>query len=331
LAPEKWSVKLRVKLRRNLLQLRARMSRPAVLRAARAAAPGLFHVVVPPRVLDTFEETVEGIADSLRELGRAAVVQCVDHLDELGPLKPRDVVLVYGTHRYDPWTPPAGVVLAGVNVEQYPDDWTPHGTLVPMMQKSDRFLAGCHVVLECNEALALEATRLGRKPAGVLPFGYTPRFESRLAPLADPPFDVAFLGRPGEGRRKEALAKLARRFRVAPATVAWGRRRGEFLRSARIQLNLHQSEKPVVEGHRLALAYANGAFLLTEPLPPGPPFRAGVHHAEAPLAQMEEAIASWLSRPDERARIAAEGRRFFHDDYDMTRAVERLLPLFTRG
>jgi len=86
----------------------------------------------------------------------------------------------------------------------------------------------------------------------------------------------------------------------------------------------------VVEGHRLALAYANGAFLLSEPLPPGPPFQAGVHHAEAPLAQMEEAIASWLARPEERAQIAAEGRRFFRDDYAMTRAVERLLPLFDR-
>ena len=330
MAPEKWSVKLRVKLRRNLLQLRARLVRPAVLRAARAAAPGLFHVVVPPRVLDTFEETVEGIADALRILGRAAVVQCVDHLDELGPLKPGDVVLVYGTHRYDPWTPPPGVVLAGVNVEQYPDGWTPQGTAVPMMQKSDRFLAGCHVVLECNEALALEAARLGRTPAGVLPFAYTRRFESGLAPLADPPFDVAFLGRPGEGRRKTALERFAKRFKLAPATVAWGRGRGEFLRRAKIQLNLHQSEKPVVEGHRLALAYANGAFLLSEPLPPGTPFRAGVHHAEAPLAQMEEAIAAWLARPEERAKIAAEGQRFFRHDYDMTHAVERLLPLFDR-
>ncbi len=322
--------KFRVKLRRNALQLRAWLRRPAVRRVARAAAPGLFHVVVPPRVLDTFEETVEGIADSLRELGRAAVVQCVDRLDQLGPLKPRDVVLVYGTHRYDPWAPPPGVVLAGVNVEQYPDDWTPHGTAVPMMAKSDRFLAGCHVVLECNEALALEATRLGRKPAGVLPFAWTERFESGLPPLADPPYDVAFLGRPGEGRRKEALARLAKRFKLAPGTVAWGRRRGEFLRSARIQLNLHQSAKPVVEGHRLALVYANEAFLLSEPLPPGLPFRAGVHHAEAPLAQMEEAVAAWLARPDERARIAAEGRRAFRDDYAMTRAVERLLPLFER-
>ena len=71
MAPENWSTRLRVKLRRNALQLRARWKRPAVLRAARAAAPGLFHVVVPPRVLDTFEEHLgrSGVASWTRPKG----------------------------------------------------------------------------------------------------------------------------------------------------------------------------------------------------------------------------------------------------------------------
>jgi hypothetical protein len=320
--------KLRVKWRRNALTFRAWLARPAARAVARKAAPGLFHVVVPPRVLDTYEETLDGIAAGLRELGRAAVVDCVQRLDEIEPLRARDVVLVYGTHRYPPWRPPAGVLLVGVNVEQYPDDWTPQGTSVDLMAKSDRFLAGCDVILECNEGLLLESERLGRKAAGVLPFAFTPRFDAGLAPLAEPPYDIAFLGRPGDGRRKDALAKLAKKFKLAPSTVAWGRRRAEFLRSAKIQLNLHQSDKPVIEGHRFALCYANGAFLLTEPLPPGPPFRDGVHHVEAPLARMEEAIAQWLARPDERAQIAAEGRRFFREEYTFARALARLLPLF---
>lgn len=319
--------RLRVKWRRNALAIRAWLERPAARAVARRAAPGLFHLVIPPRVLDTYEETLAGIADGLRSLGRAAVVDCVRGLDEIGPLRPRDVVLVYGAHRYPPWRPPAGVLLVGVNVEQYPDDWTPQGTSVDLMAKSDRFLAGCDVVLECNEGLLQESTRLGRGAAGVLPFAFTPRFDAGLAPLAEPPFDVAFLGRPGDGRRKEALARLARSFKLAPSTVAWGRRRAEFLRCAKIQLNLHQGEKPVLEGHRFALCYANGAFLLSEPLPPGPPFKAGVHHVEAPLAQMEQAIRDWLARPAERARIAAEGRRFFREEYTFQRALERLLPI----
>jgi glycosyl transferase family 1 len=320
--------RFRMKWRRNALALRAWLARPAARAAARRAAPGLCHVVVPPRVLDTYDETLEGIADGLRALGRVAVVDCVRRLEQIGPLRPRDVVLVYGTHRYPPWRPPAGVLLVGVNVEQYPDDWTPRGTTVDLMARSDRFLAGCDVVLECNEGLLLESERLGRKAAGVLPFAWTPRFDAGLAPLGDPPYDVAFLGRPGDGRRRELLARLERSFKLAPSTVAWGRRRAEFLRCAKVQLNLHQSEKPVLEGHRFALCYANGAFLLSEPLPPGPPFRAGVHHAEAPMARMDEAIRDWLARPADRARIAAEGRRFFREEYTFRRALEKLLPIF---
>jgi hypothetical protein len=322
--------RFKMKWRRNALSLRAWLARPAARAVARRAAPGLIHVVVPPRVLDTYEETLDGIAEGLRKLGRAAVVDCVRNLGQIAPLRPRDVVLVYGTHRYPAWRPPAGVLLVGVNVEQYPDDWTPTGTSVDLMAKSDAFLAGCDVVLECNEALLLESERLGRKAAGVLPFAFTPRFDAGLPPLAEPPYDIAFLGRPGDGRRREALARFAKSFKLAPSTVAWGRRRAEFLRSAKIQLNLHQGEKPVVEGHRFALCYANGAFLLSEPLPPGPPFRAGVHHAEAPLAQMEEAIRAWLAKPGERARIAAEGRRFFRDEYTFPNVLAKLLPIFER-
>ena len=323
-----------MKWRRSWLRLRALARRPAVLAAARRAAPGLFHVVVPPRVLDTYEETAEGIADALRALGREAVVQCVDRLEQVRPLRPRDRVLVYGVHRFEPWRPPAGVMLIGVNVEQYPEDWSPSGSsgagggaAAVHMAKCDRFLAGCDLLLECNECLLAESTRRGRPAAGVLPFGWTPRLDAGLPPRSDPLFDVAFLGRPGEGRRREALDRLAREFRLAPSTVAWGRARGEFLRRASIQLNLHQGEQPVLEGHRFALCLANGAFVLSEPLPPGAPFRAGVHHAEAPLAAFPAAIREWLARPDDRRRIAQEGRRFFREEYTLERALARLLPV----
>ncbi len=317
----------RVKWRRHWLALRAAMRRPAIAAAARRAAPGMHRIVVPPRVLDTYEETAGGIADGFRALGRDAVVECVERLEQLAPQKPGDRVLVFGAHRYEPWQPAAGVLLVGVNVEQYPPDWTPHGTSVVHMAKTDRFLAGCHLLLECNECLLEESARLGRPAAGVLPFAYTPRFDAGLAPLARPRFEIAFLGRPGEGRRKEALARLGARFKLAPATVAWGRARGEFLRSAPIQLNLHQGEAAVLESHRFALCLANGAFVLSEPLPPSAPFRAGVHYAAAPLAEWDAAIASWLARPDERARIAAEGRRFLREEYAYPQALARLLPV----
>ncbi|MBL8844107.1 MAG: glycosyltransferase family 1 protein [Planctomycetes bacterium] len=317
----------RVKWRRHWLALRAAWRRPAVARAARAAAPGMHRIVVPPRVLDTYEETAGGIADGFAALGRDAVVECVDDLARLAPLKRGDRVIVFGAHRYEPWRPPAGVLLVGVNVEQYPPDWTPHGTSVVHMAKTDRFLAGCDLLLECNECLLEESARRGRPAAGVLPFAYTPRFDSGLPPLAKPPFEIAFLGRPGDGRRKEALARLGARFRLAPATVAWGRARGEFLRRAQLQLNLHQGEEAVLESHRFALCLANGAFVLSEPLPASAPFRDGVHYAAAPLAQWDDAIAHWLARPEERARIAEAGRRFLREEYAFPRALAQLLPL----
>jgi len=326
--------RIRVRWRRNWQKLRALARRPAVVAAARRSAPGLYHVVVPPRVLDTYEETAEGIADALRAHGREAVVHYVDELDDARPLRPGDRVLVYGAHRFAPWRPPAGVLLIGVNVEQYPPGWAPPGTVgsspgagVELMAKTDRFLAGCDRLLECNECLLAESATLGRVAAGVLPFAWTPRFDSGIAPSPRPRFEIAFLGRPGEGRRREALAALSREFRLAPSTVAWGRARGRFLGNAQIQINLHQSDKPVLEGHRFALAFAHGAFLLSEPLPPGAPFRAGVHHAEAPLAGFADAIRDWLARPEERRRIGAEGGRFLREEYTLEQAVARLLPI----
>ena len=315
-----------MKWRRAWLQARATLARPRVLAAARRAPPGLFHVVVPPRVLDTYEETAQGIVDALRALGRQGVVQCVSALADVRPLRPGDRVLVYGAHRFLPWRPPAGVKLIGVNVEQYPEGWTPQGSAVELMQKTDRFLAGCDVIVECNECLLEESARLGRQAAGVLPFAYTARFDSGLSPLEQPPFDIAFLGRPGAGRRREALDRLAREFSLAPSTVAWGRSRGEFLRRARIQLNLHQGEKPVLESHRFALCLANGAFVLSEPLPSGAPFIAGIHYAQAPLADWPAAIRHWLTHPEARRRIADQGRQFLRTDYTFEHALTRLLP-----
>jgi hypothetical protein len=43
---------------------------------------------------------------------------------------------------------------------------------------------------------------------------------------------------------------------------------------------------------------------------------------------MEAVTRDWLARPAERARIAAEGRRFFREEYTFPRALARLLPVF---
>jgi hypothetical protein len=109
-----------------------------------------------------------------------------------------------------------------------------------------------------------------------------------------------------------------------------GRARGEFLRSATIQLNVHQSEKPVLEGHRFAVALANGAFLLSEPLPPGAPFEAGVHYAAAKDADLPDAIRWWLARPEERRASRSRAGSSLREQYTFERALAKLLPLLDR-
>jgi len=315
------------RLRRAWVAARAAIGRPAVRAAVRSAPPGLFHVVVPPRVLDTYEETVDGIVETLGQLGRQAVVHCVARMESVGPLRPCDRVLVFGAHRYEPWRPPPGVLLIGVNVEQYPPGWRPDAASASHMEKTQRFLAACDVRLESNECLFERSIEFGRPAAGVLPFAATPRFVLPQIPSATPPWEIAFLGRVGSGRRRAALADLARQFRLLPSHVAWGRRRAEFLRSAAMQLNLHQGDQPALEGHRFALAFGAGAFLLSEPIPPSAPFVAGVHFVEAPLAEWPDVIRHWLSRPEERRAIAEAGARHFRARYTLATALERLLPV----
>src|SRR5262249_49907728 len=46
----------------------------------------------------------------------------------------------------------------------------------------------------------------------------------------------------------------------------------------------------------------------------------------APREQLPEVVATWLARPADRDRIAAQGRRFFREEYTFERALRQLLP-----
>lgn len=315
------------RLATNLRQFKVHAERPLHTLRALTANAGFHHVVVPMRVLETYQEMARSVAEVLRKLHRGATVHFVSRLEQVGPLKTGDRVIVYGVHRFGSFEPRPGVLYVGVNVEQYPPDWTPEGTEDRLVQKADAFLSRCQIIVDCNECLFQESARLGRPAQGILPFGYTERLDSGREHPADPPYDLAFLGRLGDGRRHDAMHKLAREFSVAPVHRAWGRRRFRFLQSAKIQLDLHQHEKPCLAGHRFALALANGSFLLSEPLPPGAPFQAGVHFVEARLPDFPEAIRHYLLHAEERQKIACAGRNFFRHHYRLDDAVRRLLPI----
>ncbi len=187
------------------------------------------------------------------------------------------------------------------------------------------FLADCHLVFECHEARHAEAMARGDRPAGVLPFGYSPHWDQNAVPVK-PRYDVAFLGRLLTDHRQELWDAVRARFKTYPRTEAWGRRRERLLRSARIQLSLSRIERPQLSGHRFALALANRCFLMSEPLPKPCPFRAGVHYVEATTASLIDTIGRFLERDEERLQIATAGHDFFRQNFRLDHFVKRLLP-----
>jgi hypothetical protein len=322
---------LREKVGRALHRVRLGLEAPRREWSARQAPAGCIHVIVPPRLIQTYEELSRGLVDVLRACGHPAVLRVTRDLDHLDHVRPGDRLLVFGVYRFTPPAPRDGVLLCGVQTEQYPPGWTStDSTSDELIQQSDRFLARCDRIFESNECLALEAERLGRRPDGVLPFAYTPRFLLPPPRRLTPTHDIAFLGRLAGGRRAAAIERLSARYRMLPALRAWGGHRRHFLHAAHIQLDIHQWDKRGLAGHRFALVLANGGFLLSEPLPTGAPFEAGVHYAAADLADFDAAIEYYLAHPQVRQRIARAGQAFFREHYKFERFVSPFLESIAR-
>ena len=72
------------------------------------------------------------------------------------------------------------------------------------------------------------------------------------------------------------------------------------------------------------MALANRCFILSEPLPDEPPYKAGVHYAAASVDEMGDAIAHYLAHPEQMRRIADQGHRFFRDEYPLSEYTARL-------
>ena len=164
-----------------------------------------------------------------------------------------------------------------------------------------------------------------------VPLGYHADFHGADLGL-ERDIDVLFLGTMQVPRRRRLVAEL----RAAGVHVrsegswhdlgAWGEERTRLLNRAKILLNLlrHPGDFP---GLRLILGMANGAMVLSEPMAEADPYVAGRHYVEAPVAEMPSTIRRYLSLPEERGRIAAEGRHLVTEELTMRRSVERILAL----
>ncbi len=291
---------------------------------AAAEKGGTYHIVIPFRTYKVYREHMLGLVDCLEAVGRRTILHPVKRFRQVGRLQRGDRVLAFAPYRLEAFERTPGVLYAAVNSEQYPE--TAEELKEGLHLRGKGFLTGCHLVFECHEALEDRARALGLKPAGVLPFGYTDRWNWGAFPV-QPRYDVAFLGRFSSDHRRELWGAVKDRFRVCPRNEAWGKRRPGFLRSARIQLNFSQTEVALLAGHRFAMMLANRCFLLSETLPPGSPFKAGVHYAEASSSTMIDAIARYLERKDLRASIAQAGHDFVRNEYRLETHVNRILPV----
>ncbi len=108
------------------------------------------------------------------------------------------------------------------------------------------------------------------------------------------------------------LAELAGRCALFPeSSGVWGDKKGRALLASRICLNLHYEDSRVFESPRLWECFANGRFVLSEPVADPWPYVPGedfaVFDSSRPGA-LAKAAAHWLARPGERAEMAQRAR-----------------------
>lgn len=131
----------------------------------------------------------------------------------------------------------------------------------------------------------------------------------------EPEYDFVFIGalEGVDGRRDKLLDALARRWSIHPESQGvWGAKKGRALANARIALNIHFDHGATFESPRLFEYLANGRFTLSETAADPHPFVEGRDYAAFFANQLVDKAARWLDHPEERARIAAQGRETAH-------------------
>jgi hypothetical protein len=312
-------------LRRNLVEAPLQVQAWQARRQAAGEPRGTYHLVLPFRAITAYQEHIQGLVECFEAVGRTTVLHPVKRIRQVGKPRPGDRVIFFRPEQLDLFDPVPGVLYAAVNSEPYP--YSSLTARWPIERQYTEFLERCDIILESHEALLARARERELNRAGVLPFGYSEHWNWNATPVK-PRYDVAFLMGQVTDHRRELWEAIRSRFKVCPRHEAWGRRRIRFLRSARIQLSFSRYEEPHLSGHRFAMALANGCFVLSEPLPPKSPFKAGVHYAEATSASMVDTIARYLDRQEKREQIAAAGREFFTTHYRLEHFVKRVLPIF---
>jgi hypothetical protein len=104
----------------------------------------------------------------------------------------------------------------------------------------------------------------------------------------------------------------------------FGERRTVLLNRTKIMVNLLRQEWDD-NSMRFFFASANGAMVISEPILPHTPLRAGTHYVEARAGDMAAAVDYYLRHESERQAIVERARALLVGEISMRRAMERIL------
>jgi hypothetical protein len=164
-------------------------------------------------------------------------------------------------------------------------------------------------------------------PPLVVPLGYHAEsygYDMRLAR----DIDVAFIGQIN-GRRGRLLTKVAAALRsrdihVSVHTDVYGSERTTLLNRTTILLNVLRAPQDCV-GQRLLHGAANGALVVSEPMPDCPPYIPGRHYVAAQVGHLAATVEHYLRHDAERQRITDEAHRFVTKELTIERQIGRIL------
>jgi hypothetical protein len=257
-----------------------------------------------------FAEILEAFGDTLRRNG-FRVEESVDCFPPPAP----DLVHLYIPHEFHSLVDdlahptPAQLRRSIVLCTEQP------GT--PWFEISCAIAAQAAAVFDINEVGAQEMRRRGI-PARYAPLGYVPDWDCWHRADRARSVDLAFLGGYTE-RRAQALA------RCSPALVGRSsaiyltetglphradspyflsrRRKWELMADTRVILNVHRSELPYLEWHRVIGAILNGCVVLSEESIGAAPLVPGEHFVSARFDDLPWVLAGLLEDEPRLARI----------------------------
>jgi hypothetical protein len=166
--------------------------------------------------------------------------------------------------------------------------------------------------------------------ASVVPFGYHKRHAGPLTLPEAGPRDIPLLllgSRAGHTRRAATLDGLRRSALAADLRIVdgvWGVERARLLRRTRVVIDVHRIQGNFV-GLRLLLALAAGAAVVTEPMTDPWPFVPGVHHDEAPAADLLAVAADLAADEPRRRRLVEAGQALLRDELTMRASLAAVL------